>query len=197
MFPALGEEIPPHRLAQRLQPVQLVVGELSSTAHPCFLDPAQPFRPMPRCVDLRTAASNAPTVVQGLEPIHHSRQILGDRQITARQLLQRTQTPFSVVDGRERTIRSSSASFCASIRSPLLPDFSKAFLRGLHTVTLLTYGLSRSYNQAAQVPSSKVTSRFPRSPRTNCRIVAALVSRMDSITTLPAEFITATAIASL
>src|SRR6516165_8462203 len=83
------------------------------------------------------------------------------------------------------------------MRSPLLPDLNKAFLRGLHTVTWLTYGLSRSYNQAAQVPSSKVTSRFPRSPWINCRMVAALVSRMDSITTLLAEFMTATEIASL
>lgn len=35
------------------------------------------------------------------------------------------------------------------------------------------------------------------SRRINCRIVAALVSRMDSITTLPAAFITATEIVSL
>src|SRR5215469_5598351 len=83
------------------------------------------------------------------------------------------------------------------MRSLLSPDFSRAFFRGSHTVTWVTQGLSRSYNQAAQVPSSKVTSRFPRSPRINCRMVAALVSRTDSITTLPAEFITATEIVSL
>ena len=75
-----------------------------------------------------------------------------------------------------------------------LPYLSRAFLRGLHTTTLATCGFNRSYNQAAQVPSSKVTDRVPRSPAKNSRMVAAFVSRMDSITTLPAQSITATEI---
>ena len=43
--------------------------------------------------------------------------------------------------------------------------------------TCVTWGLSRSCNQAAQVPSSKVTCKLPRRPWINCRMVAALVSR--------------------
>src|SRR5947199_10156660 len=44
----------------------------------------------------------------------------------------------------------------------------------------------------SQVPSSKVTDKVPRSPAKNSRMVKAFVSRMDSITTLPLESITAT-----
>jgi hypothetical protein len=61
-------------------------------------------------------------------------------------------------------------------------------------ITMTTCGLSKSYSQAAQVPSSKVTNRLPRSPARNSRRVEALVSRMDSMTTLPWESITATEI---
>src|SRR5208282_2263871 len=68
---------------------------------------------------------------------------------------------------------------------------------GLHTTSTLTCGFSRSYNQAAQVPSSKVTCRSPRSPLRNSRMVRALVSIVDSITSLPEEFRTAIEIASL
>ena len=56
--------------------------------------------------------------------------------------------------------------------------------------------LERSYNQAAQVPSSKVTRRLPRRPWINGTIVAPLVSRMDSLAPLPAAFLTATQIVS-
>jgi len=36
--------------------------------------------------------------------------------------------------------------------------------------------MGRSCNQAGQVPSSKVTSKLPRSPPTNCRLVSAVAS---------------------
>ena len=77
------------------------------------------------------------------------------------------------------------------MRSLLLPSFNKEFRRGLHTTILVTCGLSRSYNQAAQVPSSKVTSKSPRNPSTNWKIMLAFVPMTLSITTLPAEFMTA------
>src|SRR6266478_2049094 len=92
---------------------------------------------------------------------------------------------------------SCSASSRASIRSLLLPSFSKAFFLGLHTTTSVTCGFSRSYNQAAQVPSSNVTRKSPRSPLINCRMVLALVSMTHSITIFPAAFITAIEILSL
>jgi hypothetical protein len=64
------------------------------------------------------------------------------------------------------------------MRSCLLPDFSRAFLRGSQTWTCVGWGLNRSCNQAVQVPSSKVTYRLPRRPRINWRIVSAFVSRL-------------------
>src|SRR5215475_3858893 len=46
-------------------------------------------------------------------------------------------------------------------------------------------------NQAAQVPSSKVTCNSTRSSSVNCRIMLAFVSMTHAITTLPAQFLTA------
>jgi len=36
--------------------------------------------------------------------------------------------------------------------------FMEAFFRGSHTTNFVTCGFSKSYNQAAQVPSSNVTA---------------------------------------
>src|SRR6201984_3810401 len=71
------------------------------------------------------------------------------------------------------------------------------FFRGSPTTNFVTCGFNRSYNQAADVPSSKVTCTSPRSPSINCRIMLAFVSMTDSITTLPTEFVTAIEILSL
>src|SRR5215472_12211437 len=83
------------------------------------------------------------------------------------------------------------------MRSSLLPTFSKALRRGLHTTNRVTCGFSKSYSQVAAVPSSNVTCKSPRSPSINCRIMLALVSMTHSITTLPASFLTAIEILSL
>src|SRR6201981_2249941 len=85
---------------------------------------------------------------------------------------------------------SCSDNLLASIRSLLLPSLSSAFFRGLQTSTPDTRGFSKSYNQAAQVPSSKVTRKSSRSPSMNCKMALALVSMTLSITTLPTEFLT-------
>src|SRR5450631_4272296 len=79
-------------------------------------------------------------------------------------------------------VRNKSASFCASTLSLLLPSFNKALRRGLQTTMCCTCGCSRSYSQAAQVPSSQVTWSSPRRPWRNCRMLLALVSRMVSMT---------------
>src|SRR5215472_10186290 len=71
------------------------------------------------------------------------------------------------------------------------------FFRGSHTTNFVTCGFNRSYNQAADVPSSKVTCKSPRSPSRNCRIMLAFVSMTDSITIFPALFITAIEMLSL
>jgi hypothetical protein len=58
----------------------------------------------------------------------------------------------------------------------LLPSFNRAAFRGSHTTNQSTWGSSRSCNQAAQVPSSKVSAKVPCSPWMNSTIVTALVS---------------------
>src|SRR6202049_1533644 len=73
----------------------------------------------------------------------------------------------------------------------------EAFFRGSHTPNFVTCGFSKSYNQAAQVPSSNVTCKSPRSPSMNCRITLAFVSITHSITTFPAPFLTAIEMLSL
>src|SRR5271165_4685188 len=94
-------------------------------------------------------------------------------------------------------VRSKSASLRASILSLLLPSFNKALRRGSQTSTRVTWGCSRSYSQAAQVPSSQVTCNSPRSPWMNCRMLLALVSTIDSITNLPLPLRAAITTASL
>src|SRR6201993_3397291 len=71
------------------------------------------------------------------------------------------------------------------------------FFRGSHTTNFVTCGFNRSYNQAADVPSSKATCKSPRSPSINCRIMLAFVSMRHSITTLPTEFFTQAEMLSL
>src|SRR5437870_13595665 len=83
------------------------------------------------------------------------------------------------------------------MRSLLLPSFNNAFRRGSHTTNFVTCGFNRSYNQEAQVPSSNVTCRSPRSPFINCRIMLAFVSMTHSITIFPEAFMTALEILSL
>src|SRR5664279_4687724 len=79
----------------------------------------------------------------------------------------------------------------------LVAFLQQRVFRGSHTTSSVTCGFSKSYSQADQVPSSKVTCKSPRSPWINCKMVLALVSMIDSITSFPSPFITAMAIASL
>src|SRR6202140_3675771 len=88
-----------------------------------------------------------------------------------------------------------SASSRASIRSFLFPCL--LFFRGSHTTSFVTCGFSRSYNQVAQVPSSKVTCNSPRRPWRKARRMFALVSITHSITIFPTSFLTAIEILSL
>src|SRR5438477_10467746 len=60
----------------------------------------------------------------------------------------------------------------ASTRSLLLPSFKRSFFRGSQTTSRFTCGFRRSCNQAADVPSSKVSHRVPCNPRRNSTIVA-------------------------
>src|SRR6516164_7311897 len=59
---------------------------------------------------------------------------------------------------------SCSDNLLASIRSLLLPSLSSAFFRGLQTSTPDTRGFSKSYNQAAQVPSFEGDAQISAQP---------------------------------
>ena len=58
---------------------------------------------MARGIHFFTLTRNGPAPVQRLEATHHSREIFGDRQITAGQLLQSSDARLSVVDRREKS----------------------------------------------------------------------------------------------
>src|SRR5258708_36296741 len=73
----------------------------------------------------------------------------------------------------------------------------EAFFRGSHHSNFVTCGFSRSYNQAAEVPSPNVRCKSPRSPSINCRIMLAFVSMTHSITIFPEALMTAIEILSL
>src|SRR6266404_5594807 len=88
-------------------------------------------------------------------------------------------------------MRNNPANRRASILSFWLPSLMDLFFRGSHTTNFVTCGFNRSYNQAAEVPSSNVTCKSPRSPSINCRIMLAFVSMTHSITIFPASFLTA------
>src|SRR6266404_6410710 len=94
-------------------------------------------------------------------------------------------------------MRNNPANRRASILSFWLPSLMDLFFRGSHTTTFVTCGFNKSYNQSAEVPSSNVICKSPRSPSINCRIMLAFVSITHSITIFPAPFLTAIEMLSL
>src|SRR5258705_11281106 len=146
---------------------------------------------MTRRINFFTHTGDRPTSIERFETIHHSRQIFGEGEIATGKLPQGAHPRLAVVHRVSSPACSRWLSFCASTRSFLLPVFSNAFLRGSHTITLTTCGLSKSYSQAALVPSSNVTHKVPFNPWRNSRMVAAFVSIKDSITSFPLASLTA------
>ena len=132
---------------------------------------------MARRIDLLATTRNGPTAIDGLHPGHDLGEISGDGQITAHQFLQGSQTVVSVIDGVEM-IEPQQFGQPARIDPVILAacPHMEAFFRGTHTTNLVTCGLNRSYNQAAEDPSSNVTCNSPRNPSVNCR-KCSLLSR--------------------
>ena len=73
------------------QCIQLLVVKLDPPAHSGLADVCEPVRPMPGGIDLLAGTGRRPTAIDRFHPIHHSAEILGDGQITARQFLQDSQ----------------------------------------------------------------------------------------------------------
>src|ERR1700740_2646150 len=101
MFPALRQQIASRSLPQRLQRIQLLVESLGPEAKSRLYDLGPPFRTMARSLHGWPGTRNGPASVHGLDSTHDPRQIFGDRQITARELLQGAYAVLSVVDRGE------------------------------------------------------------------------------------------------
>jgi hypothetical protein len=102
--------------------------------------------------------------MDGLQTIHHPRQIAGKRQVTTGQLLQRADTRFAVIDRMELVQEQQFGQLRCIFTVVLVANAQQAFLRESQTNTSPTWGFRRSCNQAAHVPSSKLTRKLPRRP---------------------------------
>src|SRR5580704_8814172 len=105
MLAALRQKIAPCFLAQLLQPIQLLIEQLGPAPNAWFSDLAQPFLAMTRCVNRGTTAGNTPASVQLFYPVHDAREILADRQVTAAQLLQRSESGLAMIDRRQKSYK--------------------------------------------------------------------------------------------
>src|ERR1700737_4478336 len=86
MFSALGQKLGSHLSPQGLQSIQLLIEQLRAAAHAGLWELAQPFLSRACSIDLGAGTRNAPTAIQRLPSIHHSRQIFANGLITAPQL---------------------------------------------------------------------------------------------------------------
>src|SRR5215469_1619140 len=99
MLATFYQQFPSHLLPQPLQEIQVLVEMFGSPADSGILDLFQPLRPMTRIVDVPSSARNRPAAIYRFQSTHHSRQLLGRRQITPCQFPQRTHTRLAMVDG--------------------------------------------------------------------------------------------------
>ena len=83
---------------------------------------------MARCIDLLASTGNGPAPIHRLEPIHHSGEIFGDRQITAGQFLQRPHAVLSMVDRREHSTTQQIGQLASIDPVALVPDFQQGIL---------------------------------------------------------------------
>src|ERR1700690_29815 len=95
---ALHQQIASDLLTKNLQCVELPIAEIRPGAYAGFSDLGQPFVPMAWRVDSLSRAGNRPTSVESFEPVHHPREILGDRQVAAGQFFQGPHAVLSVVN---------------------------------------------------------------------------------------------------
>jgi peptide/nickel transport system permease protein len=73
---------PESQLPQVLQHVQLLIESFGSTPHPGFPNLGQPLRSMPGVIDISARTRNRPAPIHRFQPVHDSRQVFDDGQIT-------------------------------------------------------------------------------------------------------------------
>ena len=94
-----------------------------SAPHASLWELAQPRFTVVSCIYLLSAAWDAPAAIQRLRAVHHPRHILGDDEVTARQLSQRAQAVLTVVDREASRHRGAMPQAC-----------------GRHLVSLVAFG---------------------------------------------------------
>ena len=78
VFPALGQRLAPHLMAQGPQLIESLVVELCPAAHTGFSDFAEPLGAIARRIDLLAGAGNGQTAMHRLQTRHHPSQIAAD-----------------------------------------------------------------------------------------------------------------------
>jgi hypothetical protein len=177
VFATFRQKFASRLLAQVLQHVQLLIELFGSPACPRFGNLLQPLAAMARIVNIPAGTGDRPTAIQGFQSIHDPGKIFDHGQITARQFSEHAHAGFAVVHGLE-----------------IMQAQSLGKFAGIDLVTLVTLLEERDLawiadQNLANMRLEQVVQ--PGSPAKNSSMVDAFVSRIDSITTLPWESITA------
>ena len=194
MFATLRQQFAPRLLAQVLQHVQLLIELLGAAASSGLGYFFQPLATMASVVNIPAGTGDRPAAIQSFQSIHHTGEIFDHGEITSGQLAQHAYPGFTMVDRLEIMEAQPLGEFASIDLVTLVALFEQWDLARIAEQNLGNMRLEQVVEPGCPGASSKVTNRLPRRPAKNSRIVDALVSRMDSIMTLPWESITATEI---
>src|SRR5258706_1456093 len=110
------------------QGVELLIELLGSPSHSHLLDFVQPGGAMPRRIYLLAAARDRPTPIDRLDPIHHTREIRRDREITAGEFPQCADSGLSVIYGRKKSCAKQVAQLPCIHAIVFVPGFEQSVL---------------------------------------------------------------------
>jgi len=108
--------------------------------------------------------SNPPTPIDGLQAIHHPRQIAGKLQVTTGQLLQRADSRFAVVDRMELVQEQQFGQFACIFTVVLVAHAQQRIFTRITNQHFANVGFQKIVQPGAHVPSSKLTRKLPRRP---------------------------------
>ena len=149
---------------------------------------------MAAVVHIPASTGDRPTAKQGFQSIHDPGKIFDYSEITSGQLAQHAYPGFTMVDRLEIMEAQPLGKLASIDLVTLVALFELGDLAWVADQDLGKMRLEQIVEPGCPGASSKVTNRLPRNPAKNSRMVDAFVSKMDSITTLPWESITATEI---
>src|SRR4030095_14810318 len=97
MSAALSDQIVARLMMQGAEEIELLIEPFCAPTNSSLGNLAQPFAAMPCGINPAATAGNRPTAIQRFDASHHPCQILGERQIAARQLLQGSYSVVSLI----------------------------------------------------------------------------------------------------